>query len=66
MSEKTSIHELDLWGVRELQQDGFSRAMAYQLLNRQDLPIVRIGNRRFIHRELFQKWLRDQARRAEQ
>ena len=61
-----NIHELDLWGVHELQQDGFSRAMAYQLLNRQDLPIVRIGNRRFIHRELFQKWLRDQARRPEQ
>ena len=60
MSEK-DIYQLTLWGAHELQQDGFSRSMAYQLLNREDLPIVKIGNRRFIHRELFQKWLEKQA-----
>lgn len=61
MSEKPSIYEMNLWGVHELQQDGFSRSMAYQLLNRKDLPTVQIGSRRFIHRELFQEWLRNQA-----
>lgn len=62
----SEINTMTLWGAKELQKDGFSRSMAYRLLNRQDLPIVKIGNRRFIHRELFQKWLRDQARRSEQ
>lgn len=61
MSEKTNIYEMNLWGIHELQQDGFSRSMAYSLLNRKDLPTVQIGNRRFIHRELFQEWLRNQA-----
>lgn len=61
MSEKPSIYEMSLWGAHELQQDGFSRAMAYRILNRSDLPTVQIGNRRFIHRELFQEWLRNQA-----
>ena len=61
MSEKADIYQKTLWGIHELQQDGFSRSMSYKLLNRADLPIVQIGNRRYIHRELFQKWLEDQA-----
>lgn len=61
MSDPKNIYQMNLWGIHELQQDGFSRSMAYQLLNREDLPTVQIGNRRFIHRELFQEWLRDQA-----
>ena len=44
-----------------LQAFGLSRAMAYQLLNRQDLPVVAIGRRKFMHRELFLKWLERQA-----
>lgn len=40
---------------------GFSRAIAYQLLNRNDLPVIRIGSRKFLHRDLFFEWLNTQA-----
>ena len=40
---------------------GFSRPMAYQLLNRADLPTVRFGKRVFMHKELFRQWLMKQA-----
>ena len=45
----------------DLQAMGFSRPMVYQLLNRADLPVIRIGNRRFMHREKFLLWLSTQA-----
>lgn len=47
--------------ARDLQSIGFSRAAAYQLLNRADLPVIRIGSRRFLHRQLFEDWLVTQA-----
>jgi len=40
---------------------GLSRSMWYALLNRSDMPIVVIGGRKFMHRELFLKWLEEQA-----
>lgn len=51
--------------VKEIQKMGMSRSMAYQLLNRRDLPVVKIGARRFMHRDLFEKWLREQASTGE-
>lgn len=45
----------------DLQAMGFSRPMVYKLLNRNDLPVIRIGNRRFMHREKFLLWLDKQA-----
>ena len=38
-----------------------SRSMAYQFLNREDLPVVIIGERKFMHRDLFLKSLEEQA-----
>lgn len=40
---------------------------AYRLLNREDLPVVEIGKRRYMHRALFEQWLAEQAtgKRAE-
>lgn len=40
---------------------GFSRPMRYALLNRPDLPVIQIGGRKFMHRQLFDEWLRAQA-----
>lgn len=40
---------------------GLSRSMAYQLLSRRDLPVVKIGRRRFMHKSLFESWLAEQA-----
>lgn len=60
-AKKMNINDMPLWGANELQAVGFSRQMAYQLLNRADVPTIQIGNRKFVHRELFQEWLRNQA-----
>ncbi len=58
---KVSIREKELWEINDLRAVGFSRQMAYQLLNREDVPTIQIGKRKFVHRELFQEWLRSQA-----
>ena len=50
-----------LLSARDMQQMGFSRTMVYQLLNRDDLPVVKIGNRRFMHKRLFEAWMENQA-----
>lgn len=42
---------------------GFSRTGWYQLLNREDVPVVKIGGRKFLHRELFEAWLKEQAQK---
>ena len=52
----------ELIDVHALQsQFGLSRSAAYQLLSRNDLPVVVIGRRRFMHRRLFETWLSEQA-----
>lgn len=40
---------------------GFSRTGWYRLLNRKDVPVVRIGERKYLHRKKFEAWLEDQA-----
>lgn len=44
-----------------IDQFGVSRPMAYHLLNREDLPVVAIGRRRFLVRDAFCHWLETQA-----
>lgn len=36
---------------------GFKRSMAYSLLNREDMPVVKIGRSKFMHAEKFHAWL---------
>ena len=43
--------------ANDLQAMGFTRTMAYSILNSDDLPVVKIGNRKFIQRDKFFKWL---------
>lgn len=50
-----------LLSAADIQKMGVSRSAAYALLNRSDLPVVRIGQRKFMHAELFEEWLRKQA-----
>ena len=40
---------------------GFSRPMAYQLVNRADFPKVRIGRRIMIPVKQFEEWLARQS-----
>ena len=52
----------------EIQTMGFTRTMAYSILNRKDVPVVKIGNRKFIQRDKFFEWLdmreRDENKKA--
>ena len=50
-----------LLSARDLMGMGIARSLAYQLLNRADMPMVQIGGRKFMHRELFLTWLLNQA-----
>ena len=43
--------------ANEIQTIGFTRTMAYSILNRKDVPVVKIGNRKFIQRDKFFEWL---------
>lgn len=43
--------------ANEIQAMGFTRTMAYSILNRDDVPVVKIGNRKFIQRDKFFEWL---------
>ena len=43
--------------ANDLQAMGFTRTMAYSILNSIDVPVVKIGNRKFIQRDKFFKWL---------
>ena len=48
--------------AEDLQNFGFSRSMAYAFLNREDVPVIRIGKRKFIRKEKFLAWLEEQER----
>ena len=58
--EPEDINEMLVWGVNEIRKAGFGQRTAYRLLNRPDFPSFRIGNRRFVLRESFKEWLRQQ------
>lgn len=44
-------------GARDLQKLGFSRSMAYRLLNMQVLEAFQIGGRKFIDKDLLFSWI---------
>ena len=52
----------EILSAKDLQDMGFSRSMSYALFNREDIPVIRIGKRKFIRREKFFKWLTEQER----
>ena len=52
----------EILSAKDLQEMGFSRSMSYALFNREDIPVIRIGKRKFIRREKFFEWLTEQER----
>lgn len=56
----------EILSAKDLQEMGFSRSMAYALFNRDDVPVIRIGKRKFIRREKFLDWLAEQERSNEE
>ena len=55
----------EILSANDLQDMGFSRSMSYALFNRDDVPVIHIGKRKFIRREKFLEWLAEQERRNE-
>ena len=55
-------HTPEILSAKDLQEMGFSRSMSYALFNREDIPVIRIGKRKFIRRERFMEWLAEQER----
>ena len=55
-------HTPEILSAKDLQDMGFSRSMSYALFNREDVPVIRIGKRKFIRREKFFEWLAEQER----
>lgn len=53
--EKTSFPLL--LSAKDLQKMGISRSMSYQILNRSDLSVIKIGERKMIKRDEFLAWL---------
>lgn len=51
--------------AKDLQKMGFSRTMAYRLLNRADLPVLSIGERKFMNKALFLDWLNSNSGKLE-
>lgn len=47
--------------ANDIQNIGFSRTMAYQILNRSDVPVVVIGERKFVKKDSFFDWLNNQT-----
>ena len=55
-------HTPEILSAKDLQEMGFSRSMSYALFNREDIPVIRIGKRKFIRRDKFFEWLAEQER----
>ncbi len=55
-------HTPEILSAKDLQDMGFSRSMSYSLFNREDIPVIHIGKRKFIRRERFMEWLAEQER----
>lgn len=58
-------HTPEILSAKYLQDMGFSRSMSYALFNREDIPVIRIGKRKFIRRDKFMEWLAEQERKEE-
>ncbi len=40
---------------------GISRRAMYDLIHREDFPMLKVGSRRLISRDLLAQWVRDQV-----
>lgn len=61
MSERKNDYP-EMMTAEDLQNFGFTRSMAYAFLNRKDVPVIRVGKRKFIRKEKFYEWLEEQER----
>jgi hypothetical protein len=58
-----SIENLPMMlSANDIQSMGFARTMVYKILNRKDVPVVKIGNRKFIRKDKFFAWLEEREK----
>lgn len=43
--------------ANDIQAMGFTRTMVYKILSSEEVPVVKIGNRKFVQRDKFFAWL---------
>ena len=61
--EPTDARNKLLWECNDLiRYAGISRTRAYQLLKRDDLPVVHLGRRRYMNANKFREWLDQQTK----
>ena len=61
--EQDTAREIPCYmSVADIQKLGFSRSMSYQLLNMASMPVLKIGGRKFMVRDLFFDQLAEAAR----
>ena len=53
----------EMMTAEDLQNFGFTRSMAYAFLNREDVPVIHIGKRKFIRKEKFYEWIEAQEQK---
>ena len=53
----------EMMTAEDLQNFGFTRSMAYAFLNREDVPVIKIGKRKFIRKEKFYEWIEAQEQK---
>ena len=56
-----SIEAKMLLNVQDLQALGLSRTMSYRLMHKSDMPVIRLGDRLFMHKDRFFQWLEEQS-----
>lgn len=43
--------------ANDIQTMGFTRTMVYKILSSEEVPVVKIGSRKFVQRDKFFAWL---------
>lgn len=50
--------------ANELQDMGFSRSLAYKLLQGDIIPVITVGKRRFVRQSALLRWLAEQEQKS--
>ena len=50
--------------AKELQDMGFSRSLAYKLLQGDIIPVITVGKRRFVRQSVLLGWLAEQEQKS--
>ena len=53
-----------MMSAKELQDMGFSRSLAYKLLQGDIIPVIAVGKRRFVRQSVLLKWLAEQEQKS--